>query len=150
MLIRYKGIYTDRGDAPFVGTLISAISCDHGCKGCINDPIKSQDYQEVDSEILIQRVKDDPFQEGIILAGLEWTLQRDEMMHLINLALSSDLKVILYTYHTKSELQELVPELYKCKGVYVKYGEYREDLRVEGYYSYGVRLATSNQYIEII
>ena len=32
------------------------------------------------------------------------------------------------THHTKEDLQRILPWIYNYKGIYIKYGEYREDL----------------------
>lgn len=152
MEIRHKGIYRERFDAPFVGTLISAIACNHNCPGCHNDPIKDkQGIYVTDHMDIIKMVVEDPFSEGLILAGLEWTLQVDEMFALITAALEYNLKVILYTYRTEEEMDAMFPYLsHICKGLYIKYGEYDETKKVANYSSYGVPLATSNQYIKRI
>lgn len=152
MLIRHKGIYHDRfEDAPWIGTLISAISCDHNCPGCINDKMKSISYQSTEINDLFRDISSDKFNEGIILAGLEWTLQPNELIAIIDKALERDMSIILYTYHpNKDSLIEAVPDLYDYSGcgILVKYGEYDESKKVSGYESHGVILATSNQYIE--
>ena len=153
MQIRHKGIYRERFDAPFMGTLISAIACNRNCPGCHDDPIKyNSEILTEDHEEIIRRVLEDPFSEGIILAGLEWTLQREEMYTLIQTARLYHLQVIVYTHHTESEMREMFPELYSDSfiGLYMKYGEYDETKLVPNYSSYGVPLASSNQYIKRI
>lgn len=153
MIIRYKEIIKDRFDAPFVGTLISAISCPFNCPDCINEYLKDDTFSKIDANEFIKSVKDDPMQEGIILAGLEWTEQPAELSYLIDTALKNDLKVILYTgLPNRTELLKKVPSLvcFTDKGVYVKYGNYQKDKHVDNYVSYGVLLDTSNQYIELL
>lgn len=157
MIIRHRGIYHTRFDAPFCGALISSISCDHGCPGCINDSLKYGDDGIVSQPLsdILEEVRSNPFNDGIILGGLEWTLQREEMLAIIQQALASDMNVILYTYHTETSLYCLIPELYTIlpdgnhlyRGLYIKYGEYREDLVSDTHVSYTVPLASTNQYI---
>lgn len=156
MIIRHRGIHHTRFDAPFCGALISSISCDHGCTDCINEHLKSDPHIiHQDSNDILDIIRSNPFNEGIILGGLEWTLQKDEMLHLIQLALSYDLQVILYTHHTEDSLLNLIPELYDrsstgdylFKGLYIKYGEYDTSKLSSTYSSYDVPLASTNQYI---
>lgn len=152
MIIRNKGIYRDRAeDAPWIGTLVSSISCPYNCSGCINDSLKSINYDTIEADDIIKSILDDPFNEGIILAGLEWSEQPEELCVLISKALDSNLKVILYTHCPNREsLLSKVPSLvhFSNKEVLVKYGMYDETKRVYDYWDHGVRLATSNQYIE--
>lgn len=152
MIIRHKGIYKDRfEDAPWVGTLVSAISCTNNCPGCINDSMKPIKYDTIDLEELIKSISDDIFSEGIILGGLEWSEQPEELCLLIDKSLKYNLKVILYTHYPDREsLIKRVPSLccFTNKGVLVKYGMYDSNKRVYDYFDHGVRLATSNQYID--
>lgn len=150
MKIHYRGLYHDRVDAPFLGSLVFAMDCDHNCPGCCHAGRRTDPVLETTSEEIIQEVLDYKFSEGIILGGFEWTQQPKEMFELIDLAMKNNLKVILYTHRTEEEMHEMFPELYTRKGVYVKYGEYRLDLPSKDYTSYGVPLASTNQYIKII
>ena len=153
MLIRHKGIYKDRMDAPFIGTLISAISCPFSCPGCINDPLKISDYNTIDIDEFINSVVEDKFNSGIILAGLEWTLQPVELSALVEKALINKLEIILYTYYdSKESLIKSSPYLkeFEGKGIYVKYGRYDDTKLVQGNVWYGVPLVSSNQYIELL
>lgn len=157
MLISHRGIHHTRFDAPFCGALISAISCSKGCRGCINNSLKYGDdgiFTESVEDILAE-VLSNPFNHGIILGGLEWTEHPVEMLELIRTGLANNLEVILYTYHTEDSLSKIIPELYDVlpdstllyKGLYIKYGEYRDDMLSDSYASYGVPLASTNQYI---
>ena len=148
MNIHHRGVYHDRLDAPFVGSLIFAADCHHHCRGCCHEDRHTKELLCTDSEVIIQEVLDYKFSQGIILGGFEWTEQPDELMDLVDKAYSKGLQIILYTHHTKEDLQRILPWIYKYKGIYIKYGEYREDLRTTGHVMYGVTLATSNQYIE--
>lgn len=147
MKIAIKGIYHERTeDAPFVGALVCAENCKFNCIDCINEDIKySTSYYMEDTEI-INKILLNPFNNGIILAGLEWTLQPKEMFALIYLALKNKLKVILYTGMDISELKETFPQLFELP-IYIKYGRYKKELHTENYKMYGVKLASSNQKI---
>lgn len=98
MQIRYKSITHERTeDAPFIGALICSTDCKFGCKGCINNSIKRQPTLRLEACEIIQQVLSNPFNKGIILAGLEWSLQPLELVELSKLASESGLQVMIYT-----------------------------------------------------
>lgn len=147
MIIRFKTIENERReDAPFIGALISAVWCKFNCKGCINEHLKDNIYQEMDSHDIINYIKRNPFNKGIILSGLEWTLQEFEMYELIRLAKQFELQTMIYT--------GLDFEIFKNKYIgtllltdYIKCGRYVEELTINDNWQYGIKLATSNQKI---
>jgi pyruvate-formate lyase-activating enzyme len=146
--IRYKVIESERiEDAPFVGALISAIDCNFNCSNCFNQSIKSLPTQEKSAIEIINCVKSNSFNKGIILAGLEWTyLQSYEAIDLAYNAKENGLKVMLYTGRNfdDTKIQALL-----STGVfdYIKCGTYREELKTINHIEYGVTLASSNQHI---
>ena len=146
-LIRHKGIFRDRMDAPFVGTLISSIDCHHNCPGCFHQAMRDMPYEEDTVEDIIKEIKEDPFSEGVIFGGLEWTEQYGELLELIHACLDADLKVIVYTHHTEEEVYQRFSNLMDLP-IYIKFGEYQEEHKVLNYTSHGVPLETSNQYIK--
>lgn len=140
MDINYKLIVNERlGDAPFVGALISACDCKFGCAGCFNQHIKNYQTITKSPADIISEIKNDPFNEGIIFAGLEWTLQIDEAIELADLARKEGLKTMLYSGH--SDLDDSI----KTHFDYCKLGQYKNIL--EPHKEYGVTLASSNQHI---
>ncbi|MFW6377583.1 MAG: 4Fe-4S cluster-binding domain-containing protein [bacterium] len=150
-MITHKGIEHEIiNDAPFVGAIITAPTCSKGCKNCINEHLKYDGiyYNETADEI-IEQVKNNKFNEGIILAGLEWTESESAMKILIFKALYNKLKVILYTHQTEKQFKRNYPELYSFP-IWVKFGSYKEDLESNNYFSEGVKLATTNQYIKFL
>lgn len=142
MKIRYKTIEHERvEDAPFIGALISAIDCKFNCKNCFNQPLKKlQTLIKEDVEI-INEIKSNPFNKGIILAGLEWTLQLSEAIALANKAHENNLLVMLYTGNV------LFNKRYSHYFDYIKIGLYKEELSTINHIEYGVTLASSNQHI---
>lgn len=151
MNIRIKGIVHERvEDAPFIGALISAIDCNLNCKGCFNQHIKELETIEMDSEEIVNKVLENPFNEGIILAGLEWSLQEEELRELVSLARKKGLKVMIYSGLSEEEFKKKLPDIYELKGnMYFKFGNYDESLKVNDNIQYDIKLATSNQKILI-
>lgn len=147
MLIKYKIIIEERTeDAPFIGALISAIDCKFNCKNCFNQHLKDYPTKQDSSINIINKIKKNPFNQGIILAGLEWSNQINEAVDLINTALLNNLKVILYTGMDINILKEKFPQLI-IKGIYIKYGCYDETKKNINHIEYGVSLASFNQHI---
>lgn len=146
-MIRYKVIEHERvEDAPFIGALISAITCHIGCEGCFNQSVKGMATQVASAEILIKQILENPFNEGVILGGLEWSEQPRELVQLVESALKNKLKVMIYTGHSLNVFFSRVPELLKIEGAfYIKHGRYDATQSVESYVVYGVQLASRNQ-----
>lgn len=148
MIIKTKGIVHERvEDAPFMGALICAVDCKFNCKGCFNQHLKNLPTIEMDSEEILDEVIKNPFNEGIILAGLEWSLQPNELRELVNSAINKELKVIIYSGLNEEEFKLKFPDLYSLKNIYFKFGRYEEGLKIENNIYYDVKLATSNQKI---
>ena len=140
--MKYRGIIHERiEDAPFVGALIIAEGCSLNCKGCFNQQLKDGPVYENTAEEIIQMVTSDPFNQGIILAGLEWSEQPNDLWDLIFEADGYNLEIMIYTGLTRQEFEDKFGELYGC---YVKYGGYDETKRGDKSYK-GVKLATTNQ-----
>lgn len=107
-----------------------------------------QTYIKFADEI-IEEVQQNQFNDGIILAGLEWSEQPDDTIALISCATEVGLKVILYTGLTEYELYRRIPRKFLV-GSYVKFGAYDENKAANNYKSLGVKLASTNQYIEFV
>jgi len=146
-MIAIKGIYHERTeDAPFIGALICSTECNFNCTDCCNEHLKNIEYYYMEDCSIINEVKKNLFNKGIILGGLEWTLQPNEMFRLIELALENNLKVILYTGLELNNLKVRFPKLFNLD-IYIKYGQYKKNLKKEGYKVFSVKLASSNQNI---
>ncbi|ADL40348.1 hypothetical protein phiCTP1_gp47 [Clostridium phage phiCTP1] len=142
----YKGYINERSeDAPFIGALIIANDCHHNCYGCCNQELKLIAPYNETAEHIIKQVKADIFNKGIILAGLEWTEQPDDLRALYWEAQKQGLEVMIYTHLTVDEFMDKFKDI--CKHCYVKFGEYKQDAKTDYLKLYDVKLATANQYI---
>lgn len=144
MIIRHKGLeHTVYGEAPFLGARLCAIGCSRGCRGCHNEHLKNNvEIIEETVESVVGRVKRNPFNQGLILGGLEWTEQPEEMLELIRVAKDHGLEVMLYTHMGE---EEFVDRFGRPSGIYVKHGEFVAG--GEPHRQYGVQLANREQYI---
>jgi len=96
--MKIKRIEHERGqDAPFVGALICANDCHKRCKGCINKDIKKEPSFEASAEEILEEVMSNPFNKGIILGGLEWAEQPQDLLDICYLASKKGLEIMIYT-----------------------------------------------------
>lgn len=146
-LINYKMIEHERvGDAPFIGALISACDCTFECNNCFNQHIKSMETISKQCEEIIAEIRNNVFNQGIIFAGLEWSLQYDECILLASKAKNNGLLTMLYTGNEKDSLfvkRTIESHVFD----YIKCGRYNESLKTANHVEYGVVLASSNQHI---
>ena len=148
MLIDYKGIEAERlGDAPFIGALLIATNCHHNCPGCFNQHIRSEAIQRATPEDIMDQVQSNKLHEGVIFGGLEWSEQPIDLLVLVDTALHRHLKVMIYTHLDEYTFLQRFPGLVYCD-LWCKFGEYDETKKVLDYQSYGVTLASSNQYVK--
>jgi pyruvate-formate lyase-activating enzyme len=141
--IRYKTLEHERfEDSPFVGCLISAIDCKFNCKNCFNQPLKNLPTILKEEAEIIEEVKSNQFNKGIIFAGLEWTLQMTELVRLARLAKQNGLQTMLYTGLSFLSDRDIIKHF-----DYIKCGRYEEEKKTEDNIEYGVKLASSNQKI---
>jgi len=147
--MKYKGIrHNILNDAPFVGALIIANQCSMPCKDCLNEHLKDNKYTiENTPQEIIDIVKNNKLNQGIILSGLEWTEQPYDLIQIVKYALKDNLEVIIYTHHNEKDFFNIVPELVGSP-IYIKFGLYNEKLITNDNISHTVQLATSNQYIK--
>lgn len=144
--INYKVIQHERiGDAPFIGALISSCDCLFNCVDCFNQEIKDYPTLTKEANEIIEEIQSNPFNKGIIFAGLEWALQKEELEVLVQIAKQHNLLTMVYTGYdvNSSYVQWLVNEL---QVDYVKYGQYDESKKIP-HNECGVTLASINQHI---
>lgn len=145
--INYKLIEHERvGDAPFIGALISACDCTFNCSNCFNQHIKKLKTITKSSEEIIAGIQSNVFNQGIIFAGLEWSLQPDECILLATEAKRHELLTMLYTGNVWESL--FVKRIIESHVFdYVKCGQYDESLKTVNHVEYGIVLSSSNQHI---
>lgn len=149
MKIKYKALEHERiEDSPFVGCLISAINCNFNCKNCFNQSLKDLPTLVNEDIDIIKEIKQNIFNQGVIFAGLEWTLQPTELFSLATISHSYELQTMLYTGNTFEYLQKYCSIRYLGDYFdFIKCGTYEEDLKTINHIEYGVTLASSNQHI---
>lgn len=148
--MKYKYITHEvMNDSPFIGALIVANGCNRNCKGCFNQELIIMKSKENSAREIVDIVKSNKLNQGIILGGLEWTEQPENMLSLITWAIRENLKVIIYTSLTEEQFKRIpnVENRLFHGGFYVKYGAYDVTNVTNDNVHYGVKLASSNQHI---
>jgi len=145
--MKIKGIIHERTeDAPFIGALIIANDCHNNCKGCFNQHLRQLPAIEMTASEIIAAVLSDKFNKGVILAGLEWTEQPDDLRAIYHEALNHGLQVIIFTNKTEEQFAAQFGDImHDC---YIKFGAYDETQKTDCNIQYGIKLATSNQKIK--
>lgn len=146
-MVNHRGIeYGILTDAPFLGARICAMDCSHNCPGCFNQHMRQAPYFTEYAADIIQKVIDNELCNGIILGGLEWTEQPEELRDLVDHALLRGLRVMIYTHMTIEEFVYHFP-CFIGLPILVKCGKYEKDSL--GYYTeqYDVTLSSANQKI---
>ena len=105
---------------------------------------------EIESIEIVNMIKNNPFEKGIILGGLEWSNQPEELVELINLAKTNGLEVMVYTGLNEDEFYNVVNKSMIPNGIYIKFGRYIEHMDKRVNIQYGIKLASDNQYIKLI
>ena len=131
---------------------IFTIGCNGCCKGCFNQEIKNWNSNGMSLEEAIFKIRDlykqferlidkfiivggDPVDGEYMTGGVSVLLD--------DLKLLSNKPIFLFTRHSL----ENVPKNILKKADYIKCGEYIPDLTIDNNIQYGIKLATSNQYI---
>lgn len=149
--MKYKYIQHEvMSDAPFIGALIVANDCSRNCKECFNQDLKQIESTKNAWYEIEKKVKSNGLNKGIILGGLEWTEQPNDLLNLMVMA-REDFKVMIYTGLTEEQFLR-IPDVKEVLSfnlpIYVKYGSYESNNKCENNIYYGVKLASCNQYIK--
>jgi hypothetical protein len=149
-LIEILGIeHNVLNDAPFIGAVIIAKQCFHNCPNCLNEHLKKQKPIKRNAISIIGEVLDNQLNEGVILGGLEWTYDPDGLRDLVYTAIKQNLKVMIYTYMNEDQFKQQFNDIYQLP-IWIKFGEYKEELKTYDNVQFGVRLASTNQYIKFL
>lgn len=147
-IVFYKGIGVDCKDHPDgLASLVIARTCTHNCHYCINAGIHSAWTRSDWASYIVSLSLRKSLTNCIVLGGLEWTEQEDELYVLLDSYMEQGANVILYTHWSEEEIEKKFPKLLEYD-MYIKFGEYRPKLASSTHSSYGIPLASTNQYIK--
>jgi organic radical activating enzyme len=146
--VQYRGLVFDNKDHPEgLATLIVAKGCNNFCPGCCNEYLKNTNIYESSPEELLKVISKYTINKCVVLAGLEWTEQTEDLYNLLDIFQKNGYNVILYTHFSEQELKLKHPHIFDYS-IWVKFGDYNIEYNNSNYYSYGIKLATQNQYIK--
>lgn len=144
--MRYKGIVRDSKDHPDgLATLLVADDCTRNCKACINQHLKSQESIVDEPTALIDAVIGTSLNNCVVLGGLEWTEQEQDLYDLLEVCRDRRVNAILYTHWSEEQLKQRFPRLFQYD-IWIKFGEH--DPEQKSYTSHGIPLSSANQYIK--
>lgn len=150
MLIRFKSLEHEViGDAPFIGARLSSIGCSINCNKCQNQWMKELPTKQLGVHSLVKVVEANPYNQGIILGGLEWTDQPEELVAILEAFSATTLQVMLYTGYTEEECYQIRPEIFSYN-IWVKFGQYIHTAEDSNNVQNGVKLASKNQFIKYL
>lgn len=148
VMIRHKGIeHGVMTDAHFIGARICAIQCAKHCAGCFNQDLLGESYVTETIHTVFEEILDHELNEGIILGGLEWTEQPEELREIVRYACSLNMHVMVYTHLDLRAFLREFWEFREVDNVYVKCGEFRQDSSAYFDEKHDVMLASTNQII---
>lgn len=106
--IRIAGIVNDSiTDGPGLRFVIFTQGCPHKCEGCHNP--QTHDFNggyEVDTDGLLEKIKENPLLSGVTLSGGEPFMQVDKMVGFAKKIKNLGLNLVVYTGFTFEQLLE--------------------------------------------
>lgn len=138
----------------FLGSCFCTFKC---CKEanlpfstCQNCDLYSAEIIEIKNHTLIERFKNNPITEAIVIGGMEPLDQFEELLSLIKDFRESGIanEFVIYTGYNKYEITEKIQELKKSSNIIVKYGRFIPNDEKRFDKVLGVNLISSNQYAE--
>ena len=141
------------GDYKLCSMLLIADKCTWKCEGCQNKHLSQLPSQIFPDEEILERFRNNPLTEAIVIGGLEPFEQLQELVIFIGEAIKSDFKVpiIIYTGFEIDDFDlywsgfEPAAKIYKGP-VIVKFGKYIADKPSYFNEDLGVSLISDNQY----
>lgn len=157
-----KSIETERFQdykvpAMFIAFPKCTFKCEKDCKKrvCQNSALAKLPEITVATETIIEKYLTNPITKAIICGGLEPMDSFDDLWMFINKLRNiyhCDDSVVIYTGYTKQEciIMGWLAELKKFKNIIVKFGRYIPNQQSHYDNVLGVKLASDNQYAEVI
>ena len=118
---------------------------------CQNCELAMSKNIEISTEKLVKRYLSNPITSAVVCAGLEPMDSFEDLLEFISqLRQHSEDDVVVYTGFYKEEIQDKIEKLKQFSNIIIKFGRYRPN--EESHYDsvLGIKLASSNQYAEVI
>lgn len=124
--------------------------CDHTM--CQNGGVAQLITREYPYEAIYNAYGNNPITKAVVVGGMEPILQIDELVGLIKYFRGNgdNSPFIIYTGYNKDEIQLQLDMLKSCGNIIMKYGRYIPYGDEKFDELLGVKLASSNQYAEVL
>lgn len=124
---------------------------ENGAACCQNGAVASLPDVRIDPVELANRYAANPITKAVVFGGLEPFDSFNDMLMLIHaVRVVSDDPIVIYTGYTKKELEEKLLSVSAYPNVIVKFGRYVPGQEPHADPVLGVKLASDNQYAEVI
>lgn len=155
MKLREPYYVEDMGlNQPYLSMLLISPFCDFSCKNCINKHLQENIVQNFNLMSLSNAFEDNPFFQGLTIAGLEPFLSGIPFLSEIKkfIEFNEIEKITLYTRFNIGDLfvksyLDIIKNINTVKDFYVKTGNYVENKNSKIIYldNWGIELASDNQ-----
>ena len=129
--------------------------CERECgqKICQNSSLVQAPTLTVGVHSIVHKYINNPITSAIVIGGLEPFDSEEDLQTLITyLRVSTQDDIVIYTGHTKEEVQEreIYQYLLNAKNIIIKFGRFIPDQQPHYDEVLGIKLASDNQYAERI
>ena len=136
-----------------IGFPSCTFKCERDCgqKMCQNSTLAQAPDIEVNINSLIERYMNNPITNAVICAGLEPFDSWDSLQcFIMNFRYWCDDEIIIYTGYNKDEIEDKINWLKLYEPIIIKYGRFIPNQQPHYDEVLGVKLASDNQYAEVI
>lgn len=119
---------------------------------CQNSHLANSASRDVNNRAIVGRYMQNPITSAIVFGGLEPFCQTEELEVLIRLFREDGVAdpIVIYTGYEKHEIETDIQRLQQYPNIIVKFGRYRPGDEPHFDPVLGVKLASDNQYAEVI
>ena len=157
MKLRNPFFVDNISDQPYFSMFLVAPFCKNVCAGCQNSGLLKKEIKDFDINFLIKEYENNPYYEGITIAGLE-IFDSDMLEDLITFIIKGKIKKLtVYTRYERQskEVLSLIEKMKQIKTLtefYIKTGCYIEGAKEKTLYfetiKWEIKLASDNQNFE--
>ena len=136
-----------------IGFPSCTFKCERECgqKMCQNSALAQAPNIEININSLIERYMNNPITNAVICAGLEpFDTWEDLQCFIMNFRYWCNDEIIIYTGYNKNEIEDKIDWLKLYEPIIIKYGRFIPNQQSHYDKVLGVKLASDNQYAEVI
>lgn len=137
----------------YIGFPKCDFKCDRECgqSVCQNSDLANLDTVHICIDSIVERYIDNKISKAIVLAGLEpFDTFTDMLMLISKLREYTQDNIVIYTGYYKNEIIDKIDDLVQYPNIVIKFGRYIPQSKECHNDILGIKLASSNQWAEII